>query len=130
MKLAAILITATLAFPGPSWEISVTPALQINVPAPIPAPAGPQAGLTLPYLILCHACTPVEEAHEQIHIRQWALLGPWLAPLYAVNRAPFEDYLGSPMFTPPLRAEANRYPFLRISDRGVEVLPGWFGGGS
>lgn len=127
MKLAAILITATLAFPGPSWQIDITPAIEIPVPSNVATPAGPAIGVALPYVILCNGC-PID--HEWTHARQWALLGPWLAPLYAVNPAPFEDYLGSPMFVPPLRAEANRYPLLRISERGVEVLPGWFGGGS
>jgi len=125
MRLAAILITATLAFPGPDWRIDITPALEINVPAYMSTPTGPAIGVALPYVILCDGC-PVD--HEWAHVRQWALFGPWLAPLYAANRAPFEDYLPGGMLKPPTAAETNLYPLLRVSDRGLELLPGWLEG--
>ena len=128
---------------GPVPEVEVNVDMAVMVRAEVPSALftwipvfhgmdGAMFSFAAPHLVVMHSGIKDEEtfnhilAHELIHIRQWAALGPGLPIAYAFSLGePFEDYLGDEFMWEPPRAMEWNCPLLRINSRGLQLMPCW-----
>lgn len=144
MELARIALTLTVLLgPSPEVEIAIDVAVAIRVDVPSAALTWlPQFqhlqgqdvlfSFALPHVIVLNSRLPARYvdgmmAHELVHIRQYAALGPALPLLYVLTGGqPFEDYLGDEYMWEPPAAMLKNCPLMTFnSKRGVQLLPCW-----
>lgn len=127
--------------PTPEIELKLDAALLVRaeVPSAIFTWAPQFRGMdnylfnfAVPHLIVIHSDVKDTEtfnyilAHELIHIRQFAALGPALSIAYALTMGePFEDYLGDEFMWEPPRDMKWNCPLIRINRDGLRLLPCW-----
>lgn len=128
--------------PAPEVELKVDAALLVRAEVPatmftwLPAFHGMDGALfsfAAPHLVVIHSDIITDSpafnyvlAHELIHIRQWAALGPGLPIAYALTMGePFEDYLGDPFMWEPPRVMEWNCPLITINRDGARLLPCW-----